>query len=143
MFVIRKSSLTEEQYLDRKGQWGPYPKAKRFSTQDAAEKFMDAHNASDGGIFTCWRARELWELRGMTFDLDEARSQRPTDRVFIVTPNRDGDTVFQVCTTTDSNGALVSIHAQDDYEVVENCTSMDEAKAFCAVQYGLDKVETV
>jgi hypothetical protein len=75
MFVIRKSSLSEEQYLDGKDKWGPYPKAKRFSTLDAAVKFMlckhnscsennmDAHNASDSGIFPCWRARELWDRR--------------------------------------------------------------------------------
>lgn len=63
MFVIRMCGLREEKYLDRKGKWGPYPKAKRLSSQDAAVKFMDAHNASDSGIFPCWRARELWDRR--------------------------------------------------------------------------------
>ena len=63
MFVIRMSSLTEEQYLDSKGKWGPYPEAKRFSKQDAAVKFMEAHRASDGGIFPCWRAKQLWDRR--------------------------------------------------------------------------------
>ncbi len=63
MFVIRANSLTEEQYLDGNGKGGPYPKAKRFSTQDAAERFMLAHDAASSGIFPCWRARELWESR--------------------------------------------------------------------------------
>lgn len=63
MFVIRMGSLTEEQYLDRDGKWGPYPKAKRFSTQAAAVRFMEAHDASSGGIFPCWRAKQLWECR--------------------------------------------------------------------------------
>ncbi|MGO8744667.1 MAG: hypothetical protein ACLQNE_01635 [Thermoguttaceae bacterium] len=63
MFVIRKGSLIEEQYLDRNGKWGPYPKGKRFSTQDAAERFMLAHDAASSGIFPCWRARQLWEYR--------------------------------------------------------------------------------
>ena len=69
-------------------------------------------------------------------------SERPADRVFIITPTRNDD-AFQVCSTRDRYGALVLIFAQDDYKVVDEFPSMEEATAFCSTRYGVDKVETV
>ena len=139
MFVVRKS-LTEEEYLDRDGNWGPFPNAKQFGSEDAAEKFMKIHNASDGDILTYWQAKELWEDR-MDFWCGEDEKQ-PTGRIFVATPTRDGD-LYKVCSTDDRDGALSFIYGQGNYEVVEEVPSMAEALAYCGVHYGIDSVESV
>jgi len=142
IFVVRKS-LIEEEYLDGDGNWGAFPRAKQFGSEDAAEEFMTAHNASDSHILTYWRAKEMWELR-MDFwcGEDELWSARPADRIFIVTPTRDSD-LYRVCSTGDKDGELIFIYAQNDYEVVKRFSSMQEAAAYCSAEYGIDHAESM
>lgn len=59
-YVVRKGSLTHEHYLSKGGLWGDYENARRYPTQDAADKA--GHNAAlDGnyGIFPCSTPRRI------------------------------------------------------------------------------------
>lgn len=49
--VIRKGSVTENVYLQRDGTWGEYRTARRFYSQNAAEKAGTALGIDDYGIF--------------------------------------------------------------------------------------------
>ena len=50
---IRKNSLTENLYLDRQGQWMPWKQAAWFSSEQAAERFAQAHGIEVFGLFPC------------------------------------------------------------------------------------------
>jgi hypothetical protein len=57
-FVVRRGSLTAEEYLQAYGAWGDYRSAKRFASQDAAEKFYRQRFTSENfGIFPVSVAR--------------------------------------------------------------------------------------
>lgn len=49
--VVRKNSIREELYLDSAGRWTDYRKAKRFRTDDAAERFAKQHGIKVFGLF--------------------------------------------------------------------------------------------
>lgn len=38
------------------------------------------------------------------------------DRVFIVGPNRDGDTLYKICSTSNHRNSIFDIYQIDDYE---------------------------
>lgn len=48
---IRKGGL-QGLYLSRDGKWTTWPKAAKFSNDDAAERFADKHGATGYGLFT-------------------------------------------------------------------------------------------
>lgn len=50
---IRKNSLTDNLYLDRQGQWVPWKEAAWFSSDQAAERFAQAHGRHVFGLFPC------------------------------------------------------------------------------------------
>ena len=54
----------------------------------------------------------------LRYDGDGTWSERPADRVFVITPTHDGD-AYQVCGTRDKYGELALIYGQDDYEVLQ------------------------
>lgn len=50
-YRIRKNSLTEDLYLDRRGRWTEWRLAATFSSQKTAEKFAAKHGILVYGIF--------------------------------------------------------------------------------------------
>ena len=50
---IRKNSLTDGLYIDRKGRWVPWKDATWFRSQEAAERFAQNHGVEVFGIFPC------------------------------------------------------------------------------------------
>ncbi len=49
---VRKGSLTEELYLTRQGTWDVWEKRARFSSDEAAERFVRRHvEGENWGIF--------------------------------------------------------------------------------------------
>ena len=51
-YRIRKGSLTENLYLTKDGTWANWAKAKKFTTQDAADKFAQKHGIGKNyGLF--------------------------------------------------------------------------------------------
>ena len=49
---IRKGSLIEDRYLTRQGTWDVWAKRARFSSDDAAERFVRKHvEGNDWGLF--------------------------------------------------------------------------------------------
>lgn len=49
--VVRKNQISPDLYLNPAGRWGDYGKAKRFRTQDAAERFAHRHGVKVFGLF--------------------------------------------------------------------------------------------
>jgi hypothetical protein len=49
--VVRKNSIREDVYLNTAGRWGDYGKAKRFRSQDRAERFAHRHGIHVFGLF--------------------------------------------------------------------------------------------
>ena len=50
---IRKNSLTENLYLDRRGCWVPWKQAAWFNSERAAEQFARDHGIEVFGLFPC------------------------------------------------------------------------------------------
>ena len=50
---IRKNSLTENLYLDRKGRWVPWANASWFRSDQAAERFAKGEGIEVYGLFPC------------------------------------------------------------------------------------------
>jgi hypothetical protein len=50
---IRKNSLTENLYLDRQSRWVPWKHAAWFSSERAAERFVQQHGIEVFGLFSC------------------------------------------------------------------------------------------
>jgi len=49
--VVRKNQIAPDLYLDAAGRWTDYRTAKRFRTDDAAERFAHRHGIKVFGIF--------------------------------------------------------------------------------------------
>lgn len=49
--TIRKNSLTEELYIQKDGSWGPHKTAKRFASDDAAERYAAKTGLEVYGLF--------------------------------------------------------------------------------------------
>jgi hypothetical protein len=111
-----------------------------YTFDDLISRLQIAFAAMDGNDVA--EAINSLLCMNLRYDGDGTWSERPTDRVFVITPTRDGD-AYQVCSTRNRYGALVLIFGQDDYEVLEQVSSMEEAAAYCAARYGVDKVETI
>ena len=50
---IRKNSLTDNRYLDRRGRWVPWQEATWFSSDRAAERFARQYGIEVYGLFAC------------------------------------------------------------------------------------------
>jgi hypothetical protein len=59
---IRKNSLVENLYLDRRGRWVRWCDAAWFSTQQAAERFAKSHGVQVFGLFPCESFGQRWSL---------------------------------------------------------------------------------
>lgn len=52
-YRVRKAVISPELYLQSDGKWGPWKTAKRFRTQDDAERFAELHvKGNQYGLFT-------------------------------------------------------------------------------------------
>ena len=75
-------------------------------------------------------------------DTDDESLSPQYKRVFIVTPTRDQDTLYEVC-GTDAEGTLDDIYMTDEFDHIEGFIAEAEARAWVKVNYGLDDVQTV
>lgn len=50
-YRVRKTVKSPELYMQSDGKWGPWKTAKRFRTQDDAERFAEAHTKDHFGLF--------------------------------------------------------------------------------------------
>lgn len=49
--VIRQNSLSADLYIQRGGSWGAYRTARRFASQNAAERYATKHGIEIYGLF--------------------------------------------------------------------------------------------
>ena len=80
------------------------------------------------------------------FQIDEDGKSTEDDiefeRVFIIAPKADGDTMHLVV-GTDAEGSLVNVVEADEYSHVAQFHSANDARAFVKGEFGLDEVEIV
>lgn len=50
-YRIRKAVLFPELYMQADGKWGPWKTAKRFRTQDEADRFAESRTKDGYGLF--------------------------------------------------------------------------------------------
>lgn len=82
-YRIRQGSFTEDRYLKRDGTWGAWDEAAKFSTQDAAERFVEKHKATVGdnyGIFD-YKVLHPMDKRKIEIAHNETVRQRNRDRM--------------------------------------------------------------